>query len=102
MKNLLKIMFAAFLCTSVCFAASQKGTMKDPRDGTKYKTVMQNYGRKEKGGYYKYEGFYAGFHSSTGAGSEDAFGMHLGSDSDDADLGISNILNGFSVCCLKD
>ena len=63
---------------------------------------MQNYGRKEKGGYYKYEGFYAGFHSSTGAGSEDAFGMHLGSDSDDADLGISNILNGFSVRCLKD
>ena len=63
---------------------------------------MQNYGRKEKGGYYKYEGSYAGFHSSTGAGSEDAFGMHLGSDSDDADLGISNVLNGFSVRCLKD
>ena len=63
---------------------------------------MQNSGRKEKGGYYKYEGSYAGFHSSTGAGSEDAFGMHLGSDSDDADLGISNVLNGFSVRCLKD
>ncbi|WP_290722593.1 TonB family protein [Fibrobacter sp. UBA2449] len=29
----------ASLCTSVSFAAQQKGTMKDPRDGKTYKTV---------------------------------------------------------------
>lgn len=39
MKNLLKIMLAASLCISASFAASQKGTMKDPRDGKTYKTV---------------------------------------------------------------
>ena len=39
MKNLLKIMLAASLCMSVSFAAPQKGTIKDPRDGKTYKTV---------------------------------------------------------------
>lgn len=39
MKNLLKIAFAIFLCISVSYAAPQKGTMTDPRDGKKYKTV---------------------------------------------------------------
>ena len=39
MKNLLKIMLAASLCISASFAAPQKGTMKDPRDGKTYKTV---------------------------------------------------------------
>lgn len=39
MKNLLKIAFAISLCISVSYAASQKGTMTDPRDGKKYKTV---------------------------------------------------------------
>lgn len=39
MKNLLKMAFAASLCISVSFAAPQKGTMKDPRDGKTYKTV---------------------------------------------------------------
>ena len=39
MKNLLKMAFAASLCISVSFAAPQKGTMTDSRDGKKYKTV---------------------------------------------------------------
>ncbi|WP_290762440.1 TonB family protein [Fibrobacter sp. UBA4297] len=39
MKNLLKIMLAASLCMSVSFAAPQKETIKDPRDGKTYKTV---------------------------------------------------------------
>lgn len=39
MKNFLKIMFAAFLCASVSFAAPQKGTMTDPRDEKTYKTI---------------------------------------------------------------
>ena len=32
-------MLAASLCISASFAAPQKGTMKDPRDGKTYKTV---------------------------------------------------------------
>lgn len=39
MKNLLKMAFAASLCISVSFAAPQKGTMTDSRDGKRYKTV---------------------------------------------------------------
>lgn len=39
MKNLLKIAFAISLCISVSYAAPQKGTMTDPRDGKKYRTV---------------------------------------------------------------
>lgn len=39
MKNLLKMAFAASLYISVSFAAPQKGTMTDARDGKKYKTV---------------------------------------------------------------
>ena len=39
MKNLLKIMLAASLCISASFAAPQKGSMTDPRDGKTYKTV---------------------------------------------------------------
>lgn len=39
MKIILKIMVTASLCASVSFAAPQKGTMKDPRDGKTYKTV---------------------------------------------------------------
>ena len=39
MKNLIKIMLAASFCISASFAAPQKGTMKDTRDGKTYKTV---------------------------------------------------------------
>lgn len=39
MKNILKVMLTASLCASISFAAPQKGTMKDPRDGKTYKTV---------------------------------------------------------------
>ena len=39
MKNILKVMLTASLCASISFAAPQKGSMTDPRDGKTYKTV---------------------------------------------------------------